>query len=144
MHYDIEIGQDVDSYCTKCMMDLYHTVVAKVDGKIKRVKCNTCGGQHNYRPPKGETDGTKRIQKMRNVSQPKVTLTPEKEWEAAILDKDISNPLTYNPKNFLDINDIINHKLFGIGIVISERANNKVMVQFRSGLKVLVRASKLI
>ena len=43
-------GSTVDSWCTKCKLVLAHTVEAMVEGKITRVHCNTCRGQHAYRP----------------------------------------------------------------------------------------------
>src|SRR5258708_17991440 len=45
-------GAEVDSYCTKCRMDLLHRIIAMNNGKIIRVECRTCGGHHNYRAPK--------------------------------------------------------------------------------------------
>src|SRR5262245_21217904 len=43
------VGEDVDSWCTRCKLVLAHTVEAVVGGRITRVHCNTCGGQHAYR-----------------------------------------------------------------------------------------------
>src|SRR5258708_26488814 len=45
-------GAEVDSYCTKCRMDLMHRIIAMNNGKIIRVECRTCNGHHNYRKPK--------------------------------------------------------------------------------------------
>src|SRR5437868_11549887 len=45
-------GTEVDSYCTKCRMDLLHRIIAVHNGRIIRVECRTCGGHHNYRRPK--------------------------------------------------------------------------------------------
>jgi len=42
-------GEHTACYCTKCKMDLGHTIVAMVGDKIIRVKCRTCGSEHNYR-----------------------------------------------------------------------------------------------
>src|ERR1041384_514178 len=48
----IKPSSEVDSWCTKCRMDLLHRIIAVHDGKIIRVECRTCGGHHNYRRPK--------------------------------------------------------------------------------------------
>src|SRR3954463_16620660 len=48
----IKPGDEVDSYCTKCRMDLMHRIIAMHNGKIIRVECRTCNGHHNYRKPK--------------------------------------------------------------------------------------------
>ena len=43
-------GGEADSFCTRCRMVLAHTILALEGGKPARVECNTCHGQHNYRP----------------------------------------------------------------------------------------------
>src|SRR5512143_1569087 len=45
----LKAGSTVDGWCTKCKLVLAHTIEAMVDGKITRVHCNTCRGQHAYR-----------------------------------------------------------------------------------------------
>ncbi|HFE47306.1 MAG TPA: hypothetical protein ENJ18_17765 [Nannocystis exedens] len=49
-----QVGKDLDAWCTRCRLDTTHIIVSlKADGlSPKRVECTTCGGQHNYRPPK--------------------------------------------------------------------------------------------
>ena len=51
-------GDEVDSKCTKCKLILAHTIVAMVGDQIARVKCNTCGGEHAYRPPPSASEAT--------------------------------------------------------------------------------------
>ena len=46
------VGSDVEAYCTKCKMVLAHAVVAMEGTKPRRVRCNTCNGEHNYRAAK--------------------------------------------------------------------------------------------
>ena len=48
----IAAGSVVEAYCTKCKLVLDHTIVALKGAKPSRVKCNTCGGDHNYRSAK--------------------------------------------------------------------------------------------
>src|SRR5437867_11032714 len=51
-------GDEVDSKCTKCKMVLAHVIVAMVGDQIARVKCNTCNGEHAYRPPPSASEAT--------------------------------------------------------------------------------------
>ncbi|MFZ4440354.1 MAG: hypothetical protein ACOYOS_18175, partial [Syntrophales bacterium] len=53
-------GDFIDSQCTKCKILTNHTIVAIEGGKVAQVKCNTCGGEHNYHAPKGEKAPTTR------------------------------------------------------------------------------------
>ena len=47
------VAQSVITMCTKCEMELNHVVVAHdKGGVVERVKCQTCGSEHKYRPDK--------------------------------------------------------------------------------------------
>ena len=42
-------GDDVDAYCTRCKMDLTHTILLMADEVTpERVRCNTCGSEHRF------------------------------------------------------------------------------------------------
>ncbi len=65
-------GETVESRCTKCRSVLNHTIVAMVDGKIVKVKCNTCGGTHNYYPPVSAPAAKKTSSVVKKASAPRV------------------------------------------------------------------------
>jgi ribosomal protein S27E len=72
-------GDFIDSQCTKCKILTNHTIVAIAAGKVARVKCNTCGGEHNYPAPKGEkVPSTKRsaVAKVSNLTYNNVIKLP--------------------------------------------------------------------
>jgi hypothetical protein len=47
----IRTGDDIDAYCTRCKIDLTHTVLALAsENQAERVRCNTCGSEHRYIP----------------------------------------------------------------------------------------------
>jgi len=48
----IDVGRDIDCRCTRCKMELAHTIIAMVNGVPARVKCNTCHSERKYRAPK--------------------------------------------------------------------------------------------
>src|SRR2546422_867426 len=48
-----KVGADIDAWCTRCKMNLGHTILAMVSGRPVRVRCNTCQGEHNYRGDAG-------------------------------------------------------------------------------------------
>lgn len=50
---EIELGDVIDDYCTKCKLIMNHSVVALVEGQIKKVRCLTCLTEHPYRKCKG-------------------------------------------------------------------------------------------
>src|SRR5262245_58906841 len=47
------LGGDIDAYCTRCKMDMTHTIEALDEtGQPVRVRCNSCDSQHNYHEPR--------------------------------------------------------------------------------------------
>jgi hypothetical protein len=50
---EIQLGDEIDDYCTKCRLLTNHGVVAIVGGEVKKVRCNTCLFEHEYRHGKG-------------------------------------------------------------------------------------------
>ena len=50
---EIRLGDEIDDYCTRCRLLTNHGVVAMVDGEVKKVRCNTCYFEHDYRHGKG-------------------------------------------------------------------------------------------
>ena len=53
MQKSLKVGGDIDAWCTRCKMDLGHTILAMVGTKAARVRCNTCQGEHNYKATSG-------------------------------------------------------------------------------------------
>src|SRR6478672_10914495 len=103
-------GTEVDSWCTKCRMDLLHRIIAVHNGKIIRVECRTCGGHHNYRRPHsagpeprtGSTTRTTSSEKSRGSSSspalsPRRSAAAEAErareasWQKAVLGQPITS-----------------------------------------------------
>ena len=48
------VGDIVESRCSKCNDIMGHVILALVDGEIVKVQCKGCGGTHKYRPAKPE------------------------------------------------------------------------------------------
>jgi len=48
-----DLGDVIDDYCTRCRLIMNHSVVAIVDGDVKKVRCITCLTEHPYRKCKG-------------------------------------------------------------------------------------------
>jgi hypothetical protein len=129
-------------------MDLMHRVVAAVAGVAKRVECQTCHTQHNYRAPKGikapiPKDGEVPV-KGAKAKAPKAPKVPRKnallvsEWESRVLGKNPQSFATYSAKAMFGVNQLLNHKSFGEGYVQEVLADKKINVVFRDGPRTLV------
>lgn len=136
-------GDMVDSQCTRCKALLNHTIIAMVDGQVVRVKCNTCGSEHNHRPakepkvtaakaPKAAKEA--KAPRARSVKAP--AISDEAVWEEMIrpLDPDLAVP--YNMEGKFRTNILITHPTFGIGFIASSQAG-KIEVVFKAGRKLL-------
>ena len=131
-------GAEVDSYCTKCKMVLAHTILAVNKGKIARVRCNTCQGEHAYkaRPP-----GVKAPPKPKKKKEAKGFEKPTAEsFEVLSKGKDLANARRYTVKEKFAQGDVVDHPTFGIGVVAAIRGPEKMDVSFQAGLKTLMHS----
>ena len=129
-------GGEVDAFCTRCKLKLGHTILAMVGARIARVRCNTCQGEHNYRadagaePRKGSWEP--REVRERREARPSVT-----SWEALLAGKDLAAARRYSAKEKYSAEEVIQHPLFGIGLV-QEVRGDKIQVAFKADVKTLV------
>ncbi len=127
------VAQNVITMCSKCEMELNHVVVAhNEEGFVEKVKCFTCGTEHRYRPDKKRT--TRKTSK-KTISTQEVDFTKTFEKLAAMIKE--KEALPYSMSGSFKSDDVIDHKTFGMGIVISA-SNDKMDVVFSDGPRILV------
>ncbi len=141
-------GQEIDAYCTKCKMDLGHKIVAVVSGKPVKVECRTCMTTHNYRAAKGvrEPGAVAAAPPPRatgptsvNVATPRATTTRSKPVdELPAVPPDGVHIHIYKIFDRFRPEQWIQHKTFGIGVVVREVPPDKIEVRFGKEYKVLV------
>jgi hypothetical protein len=109
-------GKNIESYCTKCKLNLDHTVMAMAGETVAKVRCKTCGGAHKFRDPAVP----------QKVRKPRVAKSAEATaaivWEAGLAEakgkeRDYSMAVKYR------VGDIVNHHTFGKGVVLKLYAN---------------------
>lgn len=128
------VGSDVEAYCTKCKMVLAHTVVALQGAKPRRVKCNTCAGEHNYRPtkPVAKTAAKKAPAKAKST-----TRKVRQSWDEIMQDASGKPHKTYSMSGSFGEGDWIEHSTFGLGCVQTFTAPNKITVRFADSTRTL-------
>lgn len=137
--HSVGVGKDVLTRCNKCELDLAHVVMAKVDGLVKRVKCNTCKTEHSLR---GEA---KKAAHKRAPAKPTMTQVvrvqnrvPHKPWKELIYGRENEEAPAYSMTMELEKNGLVKHPTFGLGLVTEVSDDKKrVIVVFESGEKVL-------
>jgi len=134
------VGQDVDSWCTRCKLMLAHTVEAVIGNKITRVHCNTCRSQHAYRPQQpGERVGDDRRPPSTAMRPARATTTSRSDDYATLLNgRDAASARGYSPQERFALNDLIAHPTFGLGVVRTLKDRTKIDVLFRDGVKTLL------
>lgn len=130
----ITVGSDVEAYCTKCKLVLAHAVVAMQGAKPRRVKCNTCGGEHNYRAskPKPKTAAKKSAKARTGAKRIRQT------WEDIMKEAENKPHKVYSMAGSFEEGDWIEHSTFGLGCVETFTPPNRIKVRFADSTRLLV------
>lgn len=133
-----KVGNNIDAWCTKCKLILAHTIEAVADDVIKRVNCNTCHGVHQYR---SHIPGEKPALSVK-LSSPSKPINKAKpsDFMRLMSGKNLAHALVYQVTSKFNKGNLINHAIFGVGVVVEERDNTKIEVLFESGSKILIHA----
>ena len=129
-------GGDIEAWCTKCKLELGHTIIAMVGSSPKRVKCNTCNAQHNYRTKPSAKKETKSKKTARKRKSQEINYD---EYLSRLTSCDPSNAKKYSIKGNFEKDEIIDHHKFGIGIVLYRIQINKIEVLFMDGPRLLIQ-----
>jgi len=130
----IAVGSDVEAYCTKCKMILAHTIAAMEGTKPRRVKCNTCGGDHNYRATKPvPRTVAKKAEKGKSPAR-----KSRQNWGEVMQEASGKPHKTYSMSGSFGEGDWIEHTTFGLGCVQSFMPPNKITVRFADSTRMLI------
>lgn len=136
----IRTGGEIDAFCGKCELNLAHTIIAMVGPKVVKVKCNTCGSDHQYR-------GVQPLVKATSFAAPRkpsngAPKTPKAaavtvSWDDQFKGKDLTRAKKYSPRETFVVDEVVDHPTFGLGLVRAVRGD-KIEVGFKQEDKVLV------
>lgn len=150
-------GGEIDSYCTKCKLDLTHRIIAMVGDEVKKVECKTCGSHHLYRRPKSETlapaasktkvitkrDGGDERERERKPVGAKAAAAAQRErdqtsqWEHAIAGQPMGAFKPYRISVSFSAGELVRHPKFGDGVVARVIDRGKVEILFQDGPKTM-------
>lgn len=141
------VGADIESLCRKCG-DVWHVIVAMVEGDIAKVQCKQCKGLHKYKnPDEADAEATTK-KKPAKKKKPAMTAAQKKAAAAAKpvtkatvkpdMDKEVR---PYKFSEAYESRERIDHVKFGLGIVEDVLDGGKIEVFFEdSGRRVLAIA----
>lgn len=152
MQTNYSVGRDCDAWCTRCKMDLAHTIVAIAGGLPVQVKCNTCNGFHKYRMTKGQREAASAKKKAapQRRSAPEATNRRTERARAGgggatevryaqLLEGLVGQEeRAYNVRDSYEPHDVLAHPTFGIGVVLEALAGNRMRVLFADSERVLI------
>ena len=138
----LSAGDNIEARCTRCRTILNHTFVAMVGERVVRVECNTCRGMHNYIGVKTAAAPTPRTSSRKSApvsgkAKKEPGRAEREEWDslrAAMEEKPVR---AYDMNGKYRANDLVEHDVFGLGIVQLVVGPNKMNVLFQSGKKLL-------
>ncbi len=129
----------MDSYCTRCKLNLNHIIIAMIAEKIVKVKCRTCGSVHSYRNIDKMIKGSRERGSGSSGKRPAAVKNIEALWQAGIAEAK-SAEMPYDMGKAYRAGDIMVHTAFGKGIV--QKADfKKCTVLFRDKERVLVTSN---
>jgi hypothetical protein len=78
----VRLGDVIDDYCPKCRLIMNHGVVSLVGDEVKKVRCNTCLSEHQFRNgqlPKSRSRATAKLfeEVLKGISPKKDQSDPE-------------------------------------------------------------------
>lgn len=132
---EFALGKEIVSYCGKCKMPLGHIIVSLTKkGTAGRCQCLTCKAVHAYRDPNkpvkapgtGKRAGTK------------TAIATGISWSEAI-SKAKGSAKPYAMSSNFSQGDLIEHPMFGKGVVEEVNGHHKIKVIFEASSKLLVQ-----
>ena len=125
----LSAGDPIESRCTKCRKITNHIIVAVKENIPVKVQCNTCEGQHKYRPPTAK----KKPATTRRTVDPK--LAEQKEWQKLRQEIEAKEAIAYSMETAFKVGSVMKHPVFGLGLVQNVLGPQKIEVLFESGTK---------
>jgi hypothetical protein len=126
----LSTGDPIEARCTKCRKNADHIIVTMTEEGPDKVQCNTCSRQHKYRPP---TPAKKAV--ARRTVDPKIA--EGKEWEALRPSMNSAQATDYSMTTAFKVKSLMNHPVFGLGLVQRLAGPRKVEVLFEDGKKTM-------
>ncbi len=123
-------GDPIEARCTKCRKNTDHIIITMAEEEPLKVQCNTCSRQHKYRPPTAA-----RKPAVRRAANPQVA--ERKEWEVLRPGMNGDKATDYSMTEAYKVKALINHPVFGLGLVQRVVGPQKVEVLFEDGKKTM-------
>ena len=126
----LSAGDPIEARCTKCRANNPHVIVTLVEAAPEKVQCTICSRQHKYRLP----SVPKKPSVRRSVDP---TVAERKEWELLRPNMNCKDAKAYSMTGNYKVKALIDHPVFGLGLVQRVAGAQKVEVLFEDGKKMM-------
>lgn len=129
-------GRTLMSYCPKCKVNTNHFITVMSSDSILKVRCDVCANSHKFKEPVLTT----KLRKTRTKKTDRTEAATAIIWETSLAkargkERDYSIAARYR------IGDIVNHHIFGKGIVLRTYPNKCEML-FRDKERLMASANE--
>lgn len=137
MAEELKVGGELEAWCTSCRQMKWHVIVALVGQRPAKVECHGCHKQHQFRatPPGTSTASTRPTRARASSRATAVVRTDDLD---TMLAGRTAEARAYSPNERFEINDVVRHPSFDVGVVTATPAPQKVEIAFREGRKILL------
>ena len=132
------MGSEILYHCPRCALELWHTVLAMAEGQPARVRCNTCKSERNYRAKRKTTD---LLRKKRTSSTEKKTGSHAEFYQERLKAVGGKASKAYRIDAEFSAGDLVEHKKFGLGVVLKVIPPDRVEIVFSEEIKMLACAA---
>lgn len=118
------IGDPIQASCPKCRKITCHTIVTMNEKHATEVQCNTCKLTSAAKKPT-----------VRRVADPQKAL--REAWATLQPGMDCTKAADYSMTGAFKVKSLVNHEVFGLGLVQRVSGPQKMVVLFADGEKVM-------
>jgi len=124
------VGASIDARCTKCRKNASHTILSLSGDSVDKVQCPHCSRQHAFRPPLAASTPTARRSTPPGEAD-------RNEWQRLRPGMKSSLARTYSMNDAYKVKNLVEHPLFGLGLVQRIVGPHKVEILFADGKKTM-------
>ncbi len=126
------VGKEMRAACSSCKRPQIHVITAVSGKKIDSIQCKVCGKSRRYR----STDSG--VPSKRRRLEAAAVIPPEEIWKKLMAATASKKTITYAFDKKYQVNDLINHDTFGLGVVTKLPTGDKARVAFKEGELLLI------
>jgi hypothetical protein len=135
-----EVGKEIEAYCGKCKEDQVHVITSLKGEIVDKVMCKGCNATHKYKLPKSKEENSEKKRGRPKTTKGKPAGRRRKnDWATLVSQIEEEKIIDYTIDSTYREMDAIQHKKFGIGVIIKILDINKIEVVFESNTKILAQ-----